>query len=170
MSDAVVEYRPLTADDRGAAELFAGRIPFGERAFIDRSLLLPVAVAGWTRPTRARRVGAFIGSEMVGLVTVEPFDGWMDHVGQLRPVVLPDVRNRGVARALIGHGVRLARDIGLAKVTVDVMAMHERVIAMFESLGFEREAVLRHHVRDGSGVTQDLVVLSRFLTDKHAGS
>ena len=165
MSDGDVVYRPLNADDRAATEAFAGRIPFGERAFIDRSLLLPVAVAGWTRPTRARRVGAFVGADLVGLVTVEPHDGWMDHVGELRPVVAPDARNRGIARELIERGVALGAEMGLGKLTVEVMAVHERVITMFESLGFRREAVLRRHVRDTSGVPRDLILLSQFLAD-----
>jgi len=34
---------------------------------------------------------------------------------------------------------------------------------MFESFGFEREAVLRRQVQDGQGNLHDLAVLGRFL-------
>ena len=38
---------------------------------------------------------------------------------------------------------------------------NEGGLGLFERHGFEREAVLRRHVRDGDGALQDLVVLAR---------
>jgi hypothetical protein len=43
----------------------------------------------------------------------------------------------------------------VAQMTVDQQA----AIALFESLGFKAEALLRDHVRDVDGKTRDIVVL-----------
>ncbi len=104
-----VEYRPLTADLREAAAAFAARIPERDMAYIDRFLLHDVAVAGWTRATPARRIAAIDGNDVVGIVTVEPQHGWMDHVGDIRVVVQPSVRGLGVGHSLLDLGVELGR-------------------------------------------------------------
>jgi ribosomal protein S18 acetylase RimI-like enzyme len=158
-----LEYRPLTADLREAAAAFAARIPERDRGFLDRFLLYDVAVAGWTRATPARRIVALDGADVVGLVTVEPQRGWMDHVGDFRVVVQPGARRTGVGAALIEQGVELARSLGVTKLSVEVMASNEGGLGLFERHGFSREAILRRHVRNGDGSLQDLVVLAREL-------
>jgi ribosomal protein S18 acetylase RimI-like enzyme len=158
-----LEYRPLTADLREAVAAFATRIPDRDRGFLDRFLLYDVAVAGWTRATPARRIVAVQAPDVVGLVTVEPQRGWMDHVGDFRVVVQPGTRRSGIGAALIEHGVELARSLGVSKLSVEVMASNEGGLGLFERHGFAREAVLRRHVRDGDGSLQDLVVLAREL-------
>jgi ribosomal protein S18 acetylase RimI-like enzyme len=160
---ADLTYQPLTADLRDAVSAFAARIPERDRGFLDRFLLYDVAVAGWTQATPARRIVARDGDDIVGLVTVEPQRGWMAHVGDFRVVVQPSARGVGVGAALIDHGVELASDLGLGKLSVEVMASNEGGLALFERHGFRREAVLARHVRDGEGALQDLVVLAREL-------
>jgi ribosomal protein S18 acetylase RimI-like enzyme len=158
-----LEFRPLTADLREAVAAFAAQIPEQDRGFLDRFLLYDVAVAGWTRATPARRIVALDGSDVVGLVTVEPQRGWMAHVGDFRVVVHPGARRTGVGAALIERGVELAQSLQIGKLSVEVMASNEGGLGLFERHGFEREAVLRRHVRDGDGSLQDLVVLAREL-------
>lgn len=155
-----VEYRPLNADLREAAATFAARIPERDRGFADRYLLYDVAVTGWTQATPARRIAAVHESEIVGLCTVEPRRGWMDHVGELRIIVLPEARRSGIGGELIRRGVELAGSLGLGKLSVEVMASNEGGIDLFERHGFDREATLRRHVRDGEGALQDLVLLA----------
>ena len=157
------ELRPLNADHRHAAETFAAKIPQGERAFIDRALLSQVLVASWTQRTPARRVGAFIGDEMVAILTVNPGQGWMSKVGEVRLVVLPEARGQGIAKAMADRAVSLADEMELNKLCIEVLASLDRVIDMFIAVGFEREAVLRNHVIDGDGQPGDLCILSRFV-------
>lgn len=155
-----MEYRPLTAELRDAATAFARRIPERDKGFVDRFLLHDIAVAGWTQATPARRIAAVDNGDIVGLATVEPQRGWMDHVGEFRVVVQPDARGSGVGRGLIERGVELARSLGLTKLSVMIMSSNRSGIELFERHGFEREAVLRRHVRDGEGSLQDLLVLT----------
>lgn len=157
------ELRPLTADHRGAAEAFAARIPQGDRAFIDRSLLNQAMVAGWTQRSLARRVGAFIGDDMVAILTVNPGQGWTSKVGEVRLVVIPEARGLGIATALADRAVELAVEMELSKLYIEVLEVLAPVIDMFVAIGFEREAVLRDHVLDGDGRPGNLCILSRFL-------
>jgi RimJ/RimL family protein N-acetyltransferase len=153
-------YRPLTADLRDAVAAFASRIPERDRGFLDRFLLYDVAVASWTQATPAKRIVALNGGDVVGLVTVEPQRGWMAHVGDFRVVVQPSARGTGLGAELIERGTELAKSLGLGKLSVEVMSSNDGALALFERHGFEREAVLRRHVRDGDGALQDLVVLA----------
>jgi len=161
MSD--YELKPLTADHRHAAEQFAAKIPHGDRAFIDPSLLSQVSVAGWTRRSTARRTGAFLGDDMVAIMTINQRAGWMSQVGELRLVVLPEARGQGLATRLANRADEVASEMGLSKLYVEVLEQLDRVIDMFLDLGFEREAVLRDHVVDGDGNPGNLCILSRFL-------
>jgi ribosomal protein S18 acetylase RimI-like enzyme len=164
-----VDFRPLNVDLRAAAERFAARIPDQDRSFLDPFLLYQVAVASWTQPTPARRIAAVDTEngveELVGLLTVVPGTGWQSHVGELRVVVLPGQRGRGIGRRLIEQGLALARELRLSKVTTEIMASNDSGLRLFESFGFVREAVLANHVRDGEGRLQDLVVTSLELSD-----
>jgi len=160
-----VDIKPLTFDHRAQAEAFAGRIPADERGFLDRTLLNQVSVASWTQHTPARRLGAFIDDDLVGLVTVAPESGWSDHVADFRLVVAPEARGQGVGRSLLEAGIALGAELGLRKLTVEVMATRAGPIGMFESFGFEREAVLRRQVHDDAGELHDLAVLRHFLPD-----
>jgi ribosomal protein S18 acetylase RimI-like enzyme len=158
-----MEYRPITRQDRTALRAFADRIDQRDRGFFDRLLLHDVAIESWTAAVPARRVAAFDGDDIVGLVTVVPGVGWSAHVGELRAVVQPDQRGKGVGRELVAQGMDLAADLGLAKVTVEVMATNDGAKAMFDALGFGHEATLIGQVLDGDGSRRDLLVLSSWL-------
>ena len=84
---------------------------------------------------------------------------WSPHVGEIRMVVSLDVRGQGVGRALSQETFALALGAGLEKLSVQMTVDQQAAIALFESLGFKAEALLRDHVRDVDGKTHDIVVL-----------
>ena len=89
-----------------------------------------------------------------------PLHGWSSHVGEVRLVVDPEQRGRGIGRELARHAVLEAVELGLAKLMVEVIADQAALIGMFRALGFEPEALLADHVRDRSGEVRDLMVLA----------
>ena len=159
-----LEIRPLQVDDRSAVQAFRHRIPSGELAFLDRFLLSDVAVAGWTQRSPARRFGAFDEGQMVGVMSVTPGAGWMSRVGELRVLIAPEARGRGLFGHLVTRGIAEAQDMALAKLTIEVSAELRPIADVFvERFGFVQEGLLRDHVDDAAGNRHDLLILSRFL-------
>jgi ribosomal protein S18 acetylase RimI-like enzyme len=161
-----LELRPITAPDTPALVAFVARIPEGDRTFLEADALDPARVASWAGDQRARRVVAVDGADVVGIVTVVPGVGWTSHVGELRLVVDPARRRAGLGRALARRGLLEALDLGLAKLTVEVMAPNQGALAMFTGLGFTPEALLHDHVRDRTGALQDLVILAHEVREQ----
>ena len=124
-----------SVDDRAETEAFVERFPAGEKAFFDRSLISQVAIAGWTRQTPGRRLGAFENGRLVALLSIIPGAGWVSHVGEMRLVVAPEARGKGVAGLLLERSNDLAHDLELSKLTIEVAAVHERLVTMFTEPG-----------------------------------
>jgi L-amino acid N-acyltransferase YncA len=158
----------LQAGHREALERFVGALPEGDLTFIEEDLRDPAVVEEWVRGGgRAQRwVALDDDGTVVGLVALVPLLSWCSHVGELRMVVDPEHRGRGIGRALGRHALLQAAESKLRKVVVEVVAEQEAAVRMFFDLGFEGEALLRDHIRDRSGALRDLLVLALFL-DEH---
>jgi ribosomal protein S18 acetylase RimI-like enzyme len=154
----MMEVRPLEPRDRTAIARFVERIPEGDRTFFKENVAEPETVDRWMRPDASRSV-ALDGSSVVGYVAVVPLQGWSSHVGEVRVIVDPDHRGKGIGRALARHAVREALRLGLSKMVVEVIADQESTIALFRSHGFDPEALLVDHVRDRSGELRDPMIL-----------
>jgi L-amino acid N-acyltransferase YncA len=157
--------RPIERDDFDGLRAFFARIPESDRTFFKDDVLDPAVVAGWLHDTRARRLVAIDDDSIVGYAAVLPGFGWSSHVGELRLVVDPSRRRKGVGRELARQGLVTAIEMGLSKVVVDVIADHEGTIGLFSTLGFQAEALLRDHVRDRDGEVHDLIVMGHLVED-----
>jgi L-amino acid N-acyltransferase YncA len=162
-----MEIRRIEPGDRAALERFLDEIPDADRTFLKEDVADPDVVAAWVLPGDARSI-AVEGGDVVGYVAVIALHGWSSHVGEVRIVVDPDHRGRGVGQALARHAVLEALELGVAKLVVEVIADQEALIAMFVALGFEPEALLIDHVCDRSGELRDLLVLAHSVQDQWA--
>jgi ribosomal protein S18 acetylase RimI-like enzyme len=160
-----MEIRDLRATDQDAVERFVARVPEGDRTFFKEDVDAPGVVDAWTRPGTARAVAVEDG-EVIGYVAVVPLHGWSSHVGEVRVIVDPDRRGRGIGRALARHAVLEAVELELRKMVVEVVADQEPTIAMFRSLGFDPEALLTNQVRDQSGALRDLMILAHSVEEQ----
>jgi L-amino acid N-acyltransferase YncA len=160
-----MEIRDLRATDRDAVERFVARVPEGDRTFFKEDVDAPGVVDAWTRPGTARAV-ALQDGEVIGYVAVVPLHGWSSHVGEVRVIVDPDRRGRGIGRALARRAVLEAVELELRKMVVVVVADQEPTIAMFRSLGFDPEALLTDQVRDQSGALRDLMILAHSVEEQ----
>ena len=116
-----MEIRPIEPGDEPALARFFARIPEADRTFLKEDVDDPEVVAAWARPGTARVI-AVDGGEVVGSVAVVPLHGWSSHVGEVRLVVDPEHRGRGIGRGLARQAVVDAVDLGLAKLMVEVIA------------------------------------------------
>ena len=162
-----MEIRRIEPGDRAALERFLDEIPDADRTFLKEDVADPDVVAAWVLPGDARSI-AVEGGDVVGYVAVIALHGWSSHVGEVRIVVDPDHRGRGVGQALARHAVLEALELGVAKLVVEVIADQEALIGMFVALGFEPEALLIDHVRDRSGELRDLLVLAHTVAEQWA--
>ena len=154
-----MEIRRLATGDEVALMRFVSRIHEGDRTFFKEDVLDAEVVAAWVQRGEARSL-AVEDEEILGTVTVVPLQDWSSHVGEVRVIVHPAHRRRGIGRALARHAVIEALDLGLEKMMVEVIADQDATIAMFRSLGFEPEALLKDHVRDDDGELHDLMLLA----------
>jgi ribosomal protein S18 acetylase RimI-like enzyme len=151
--------RALEITDRDAVERFVDRVPEGDRTFFKEDVEAPGVLDAWTEPGTARAVAVQDG-EVIGYVAVVPLHGWSSHVGEVRVIVDPAWRGRGIGRALASRALIEAIELDLRKMVVEVVADQEPTIAMFRSLGFDPEALLTNHVCDQSGALRDLMILA----------
>jgi ribosomal protein S18 acetylase RimI-like enzyme len=150
----------MRAGDGPVLHDFLSRVPRGEYLFLKEDLGEPALVDGWRRRRGAQLFIASANGEVAGLLAVVPGLGWSRHVGDLRLVVDPARRGKGVGAALARHGLRAAVEAGLAKVTVEILADQQAVAALFRGLGFVGEALLTEQVRDDAGQLHDILVLA----------
>ena len=162
-----MEIRSITAADAAALSRFFQRIPEADRTFLKEDVNDPRVIEHWVLPETARSIAVDDG-EIVGSVAVVPLHGWSSHVGEVRLVVDPVYRGRGIGRRLARQAVLDAVQAGLGKLVVEVIADQEALIAMFRGLGFEPEALLHDHVRDRSGQLRDLIVLANSVDEQFA--
>jgi ribosomal protein S18 acetylase RimI-like enzyme len=162
-----MEFRPIAPGDEPALVRFFARIPDADRTFLKEDVEDPHVLAEWSRPGAARVI-ALDGGEVVGSVAIVPLHGWSSHVGEVRLVVDPEHRGRGIGRDLARHAVVEAVQLVLSKLVVDVISDQLALIGMFRALGFEPEALLADHVRDRSGELRDLMVLSNDVESQFA--
>jgi len=160
-----MELRAPAAGDLDALMDFFGRVPESERTFFKEPVLDRQIVESWLSADRGRRGIALEDGGVAGYVAVVPLPGWSDHVGELRLVVDPGQRGRGLGRDLARWALLQALECGLTKLLVEVVAEQEGAVAMFQALGFHAEGLLRDHVRDRHGDLRDLVLLAHPVAD-----
>jgi RimJ/RimL family protein N-acetyltransferase len=167
-----IEFRLMTRADEAAVLDFARKLPTHDLLFLPRNISEPKVLSAWINEIER---GAFTSllaikdGKVVGCGTVvrDPHS-WSPHVGELRMVVSLDVRGQGVGRALSQETFALALGAGLEKLSVQMTVDQQAAIALFESLGFKAEALLRNHVRDVDGKTHDIVVLGHNIAQVRA--
>ena len=155
-----MEFRDLGHDDAAELVAFFQRIPERDRTFFKEDVNDEQTVHEWLSAGHGHRLVAVEDETIIGYAAVIPGLHWSSHVAELRVVVDPGQRRRGIGHELARLGVAQAVDMGMIKVIVEVVAEHRSAISLFESLGFEPEAVLRRHIRDRDGELHDLMMLA----------
>ncbi|MCA0244819.1 MAG: GNAT family N-acetyltransferase [Proteobacteria bacterium] len=167
--DTTVELATMTAADAPALAEFVKTLPVHDRLFVRRDVSHPKVLDAWIGALAQGHVTSLVardGATMVGCtaIVVDPLS-WSSHVGELRVLVAPAWRGRGLGRALIQENFALALGLHLSKLTVQMTVDQRAAIAVFEELGFRAEAVLRDHVKDHDGQAHDLALLSHDVAE-----
>jgi RimJ/RimL family protein N-acetyltransferase len=153
----------MVAADAPAVHALVAALPAHDLLFLSRDLAQPKVVAAWmdalcdgsVASLAARQDGVLVGCTAI---VVDPLP-WQRHVGELRVLLMPELRGQGVGQVLVQECFALALGLGLEKLSVRMTTDQHAAIAAFEGLGFRAEGLLRGHVRDGSGRLHDLLLL-----------
>ena len=158
--------------DEASVLSFARKLPTHDLLFLPRNISQPKVLSAWINEIErgaissllAIKAGAVVGC---GTLVRDPHS-WSPHVAEIRMVVSQDVRGLRVGRALSQETFALALSAGLEKLSAQMTVDQQAAIALFESLGFKAEALLRDHVRDVDGKTHDIVVLGHNVAQVRA--
>jgi RimJ/RimL family protein N-acetyltransferase len=159
-----VQLRLMTAADEARVLAFAQGLPTHDLLFLPRDITQPKVLAAWVRAIEGGSMTTLLacqGDTVVGCAAIfrDPHS-WSPHVGELRVVTAPGVRGTGVGRALIQQCFALMLQTGIEKILAHMTIDQQGAIAVFESLGFRSEGLMREHVQDRDGKRHDIVILS----------
>ena len=158
-----VEIARMTGADRAALAAFVATLPAHDLLFVPRDLGHPKVIDAWMRSLDAGELVSLVardGGAMVGCTAIFVDElSWSKHVGELRVLVSPDWRGRGLGRMLIQECFAQALELGLKKLVAQMTVDQRAAIALFEELGFRAEALLGRHVADRDGKLHDLALL-----------
>lgn len=159
-----VELRRMGAADQAAVLAFTQSLPVHDLLFMRRDVRQPKVVAAWVRAIEEDRVASLVavrdGAVIGTTAIVHDALSWSSHVGELRIALSPEYRGKGLGRALMQECFAMALELGLEKLTALMTVDQRAAIAVFETLGFRPEALLRGYVKDSAGEVHDIVVLS----------
>lgn len=172
LASSQIELRLMTAADEQAVLEFARTLPAHDLLFLRRDITQPKVLSAWIRELEAGSITSLLAlreGKLLGCsAVVRDEHSWSPHVGELRVLLRPEQREKGLGRALIQESFLLALSQGLEKLTAQMTADQQAAIAVFEGLGFRAEALLRDHVQDGSGTKHDIVILSHDVAEFQA--
>ena len=159
-----LSFRLMTRGDEARLLAFAKTLPPHDLLFLRRDVSNPKVVAAWIEAVQegsiwtvlAERAGALFGCAAI----VRDLYSWSPHVGEVRVLVSPEFRQKGLGRQLIQEAVKTAIGMGLKKLTAQMTIDQRGAVAIFEEIGFRGEALLKDHVFDRDGVKHDLAVLA----------
>jgi RimJ/RimL family protein N-acetyltransferase len=132
-------------------------------------------VSEWEKAVRENDRGAMTsllavhGAAVIGCATIarDPLS-WSPHVGELRVVIAPEARGRGIGRKITREAFALGLTLGLQKLVAQMTVDQREAIAVFEGIGFRAEGLLREHVQDPDAIRHDIVILSHDVAEVQA--
>jgi GNAT superfamily N-acetyltransferase len=150
--------------DMAGVERFVHTVPVHDLLFLGRDIQHPKVLKAWADSIAEGDIISLVAwadGEVVGTsAIVRDMLGWSPHVAELRLLVAEDMRGLGLGRSLLHHSFTLAVDGEAEKLVARMTPDQKGAIAMFEEMGFRREALLVDHVRERDNSVHDLAVYS----------
>ena len=159
-----VDIRALRPEDAPALLEFFRGLTREDRLYLRDDVTRPEFVQGFIARADFETMIPLVaeeGGKVVGNATLyRTLHGWTVHVAQMRVAVSKACQRKGLGSELAKHLVKIAMDLGVDKMVVQVVDNQKAARRAFEKLGFLQEAVLKDHVKDITGRKRDLVILS----------
>ncbi len=167
--------RQLRPDDEKEFHGLFLSIPEHERMFIKHRVAEIETIRDWCQNIDYGRnlpLVGLVGGKIAGDATLhQQLGGWKRHVGRVSVLVHPEFRGRGLARALIGEIIEIARQVGLERVEAEFIGEQVAAIKRFALLGFSQLLRLENHVKDMQAISHDYILMELELKtdEEYAG-
>ena len=151
-------------DDVVAVGAFAAALPAHDLLFLSRDIQHARVIEAWAQSIANGAIESLIaisGDDVIATTAIvrDPL-GWSPHVAEIRLLVHPAWRSKGLGRLMLDGTIALATERGALKLIARMTPDQRGAIALFEESGFRGEAMLRDHVRNREGQTFDLAIMS----------
>lgn len=163
-----VTLRLMTPKDGKNMLAFTQSLPEEDLVFLTVDITQPSIVDRWAHSLESGRIKVVV-AEAAGQIVAygslsrsEPF--WTRHLGEIQIAIAPVYRGRGLGHIIANEVYAIAQEQGLQKIVARMAAGQRSAVQVFESLGFNAEALLADYVMDREGHTHDLIVMSYDLT------
>ena len=168
-----ITLRLMSAGDEDTILAFARSLPADDLLFLRRDITQESSVSDWMREIadgRTYTVLAFDGDELLGEGDLNySAADWTRHLGEIRLLLSPAARGRGLGRVLAEEIYAIAQLLELQLLTARMVLDQAAAQSVFRRLGFQREAVLWDYVIDADGQTHDLLIATRRLKMPRSG-
>ena len=157
--------RPMTSEDEQALLQFFLTIPEAERWFLKEDVSSPRVIHEWASKIDYRQALPLLATTEDGRVVADAAlirrrGGSRAHVAEIRVVVAPEFRQRGLGVLLMRELCDIANDAGLDKIVAEMVAGSEDdAIKAAEWMGFYKLATLEGMAKDLDGHDCDVIVL-----------
>jgi len=169
-SDPVV-FRLMTPDDRDSTLEFVKTLPAQDLFYLMHDIRDPAEMNLWVEGIREHRVTAVLAESRGRLLGYGSLTAghlpWTRHLGEVRLLVSPDQRGKGLGTLLAKEISAVAHDLGLRRIVARLTSNQTPARYLFQHLGFHIEAVLADCIIDNEGHTQDLLIMSYDMTGFH---
>jgi RimJ/RimL family protein N-acetyltransferase len=167
-----VTLRLMTPEDREAFLAFMRAQPEDDLFFLLVDVTTPEGLQHWMQDLERGRNITLLAEEngrLLGYGSLHHGQTlWTRHLGEIRVLVTPGQRGRGLGQ-LLGHEIfSLSHGLGLQRVVVRVASGQRSARRLFLRLGFHLEALLADCVIDRQGRTQDLIMMSFDVSGFHS--
>lgn len=164
LAGAEVVFRLMTETDAEAVLTFVRSLPEEDLYFLINDIRDESGMNRWIDGIRDRSSFTVLAEQdgrLLGYGTLHRGHlRWTRHLGEIRIMVAPSQRGKGLGKLLAKEVFALAHDIGLRRILARLTSKQTPARHLFHSLGFHIEAILAECAIDNEGRTQDMIFMS----------
>ncbi len=166
-----VKFRLMTPGDSGEVRQFVSELPEEDLFFLMDDPRDPAGMERWVNRVReglSLTVLAESGGTLIGYGTLRRGGmTWTRHLGEIRLMISPAYRGKGLGKLLAKEVFAVAHDLELRRLIARLTSSQTPARYLFQHLGFHIEALLADCVIDREGRTEDLVFMSYDVAGFH---